>query len=546
MVLSGNRLYHTLRKRLAGINWPLFVFLLLILNVKLIVKVAAILFIAFSRYRRIDWRDIRKQRQVLFYFSMMVIALVNYSAQINRATTSSFIALSLAIFLWLMCAVASYYLFKIVEQENPGRLLATIDLFFYCHLIAVFLNLGRIMIECGTLNPYTYKGLHQKYFISTGDYISGIAFDGPVTTAVVSAFALFYFLYRKRFLLSLAATGALSLIASNLTSILLALILVFLFIFRTNRVQKSIIVVQLCMLIVFITKVSPQNLEYVGRFAYKMMAIPYDLPKKIVTAASLKASPDSILSISEKRQKIALLYIDSVNAGLSPISRVTRSPGDNPGPAPIKKTADVYHPSEITAARMSRYAKFIERNYSLSFRTALTEMYDWKKPGKWIAAKELIDFFRLHPGKLWLGNGAGKFSSRTAFKTTGLGMAGSFPARYIYIDPAFRDNHLFLYTYYHSQTQTKHAAENTPDSTYGQLLGEYGLIGLGLFLTLYAGIFLRRSARLSFALPCLALLLLVFFVEYWFEQLSIVILFELLAFTDLKLNATAERGKQPT
>ena len=29
-------------------------------------------------------------------------------------------------------------------------------------------------METGTLNPYTYQGDYQKYFINTGDYIKGI------------------------------------------------------------------------------------------------------------------------------------------------------------------------------------------------------------------------------------------------------------------------------------------------------------------------------------------------------------------------------------
>ncbi|MEI9943377.1 MAG: hypothetical protein WDN26_04080 [Chitinophagaceae bacterium] len=80
----------------------------------------------------------------------------------------------------------------------------------------------------------------------------------------------------------------------------------------------------------------------------------------------------------------------------------------------------------------------------------------------------------------------------------------------------------------------KHAAENTPDSTYGQLLSEYGIVGLLSFLVLYIGSFISRFRVLTFGLPILLLLLASFFTEYWFEQLSIVILFELLVLTDFK------------
>jgi len=66
------------------------------------------------------------------------------------------------------------------------------------HIAVIFINLLLIIIETGSINPYTYKGLNQKYFISTGDAITGITFDSPVTTAFICAFGLLYFLYNVR------------------------------------------------------------------------------------------------------------------------------------------------------------------------------------------------------------------------------------------------------------------------------------------------------------------------------------------------------------
>jgi hypothetical protein len=70
---------------------------------------------------------------------------------------------------------------------------------------------------------------------------------------------------------------------------------------------------------------------------------------------------------------------------------------------------------------------------------------------------------------------------------------------------------------------------------YGQLLAEYGLAGLLCFFIFYLIFFGRhiqwRGTR-SYGLPLLLLMSGAFFTEYWFEQLSVVVLFELLMLLD--------------
>lgn len=524
------------------INWTLFIFLVLLLNVKLIIKLLAFLVIAISTHRRISFKDMLQQKQLFFYAGVICIGAINYLLTIKNTSLNAALATGFGIFLWVICAAASYYLYQIVQSEKKERLYSTIDLFFIAHIAVVFLNIIRIMIECGDINPYTYKGLNQKYYISTGDFVSGISFDSPVTTAMISAFALLYFLYRRHFVLSLAAMVSLLLLVSNLTNILVVLILVFIFIFKTDRQQKSIIVVQICILAIFTAKISPQNFEYVGRFAYKMIDKPYDLPPKNESAAWLKASPDSILNPKELKKKTALVYIDSVSTlkqlAVLPAKGSALTMGKNAELSRPKPTADslffVYKESEAVVTKKDKYSDFIEKNFTASAKDSLEKRNDWNKPGKWIAAKELVQFFKAHPSRTLLGAGVGNFSSRTAFKTTSLGIAGGYPAKFSYIHPWFLNNHLYLYTHYHTKPQAKHAAENTPDSTYGQLLGEYGIMGVLLFAIFYAFYFLRKVSRKSFGLPILLLMLGMFAVEYWFDQLSIVILFEVLLFLDIK------------
>jgi len=73
-------------------------------------------------------------------------------------------------------------------------------------------------------------------------------------------------------------------------------------------------------------------------------------------------------------------------------------------------------------------------------------------------------------------------------------------------------------------------------------LGEYGLAGVCVFLFFYLANFTRSWKKLTYGLPVLLIMLGAFVSDYWFEQLSVVVLFELLMFVDMK--STQGEGKQ--
>jgi hypothetical protein len=155
-------------------------------------------------------------------------------------------------------------------------------------------------------------------------------------------------------------------------------------------------------------------------------------------------------------------------------------------------------------------------------------------PGKVIAVMQTGNYLLQHPFYLLTGAGLGNFSSKVAFKATALHFAGGFPQRLAYIHPDFSSNHLSLYTYFFSKRANAHSIINTPNSVYDQLLSEYGFIGLTGFFILYISFFAKQYRKLTYGLPLLFLLSGFFLIDYWFEQLSIVVLFELLLFLNLK------------
>lgn len=535
------QLIHTLKKKAGQINWPLLVFMVLVLDVKLIVKVAAVLLICIYNWKTISVKSFFSQRYVWFYFGVICIGLINLLLQFKNVNTVYLATTVIGIAFWMMCAIIAYNVYIIIQKENSANIHNTISTFFILHIAVIFLNLLQIIFETGSINPYTYKGFNQKYFMSTGDTIVGITFDASVTTAFICAFGLLYFLYRRQFLLSLACMAALIIMASNFANLILLGVFAFAFLFYSSRIQKSFILIYIVMLVVFMAKISPDNYEHVGRIFYQIIDKPYDLPPvKVIPLAQLKKEPDSILTFEERRKKHAQNYIDSMSTirlGVDykePENIFSKKAVLSVGNKAKDTGFYIYHESAVIEKKINRYGGFLSQMYNKEEQDSLTKLYNWNHPGKWIAGEQLFGFLKSHKEKILLGNGIGNFSSRLAFKATMLDISGRYPEKLKYINPYFLINHLYVYLYFHSQEQSKHEASNTPDTVYYQLAGEYGVTGVFLLLILYFGFFIRHIRKQSFGLPLLLLLAGAFFAEYWFEQFSIVILFELLFFLDMK------------
>jgi hypothetical protein len=327
--------------------------------------------------------------------------------------------------------------------------------------------------------------------------------------------------------------------ASNFTNILLLAAFLFLFLFQSNRNQKSIIIVCSFMLLIFLVRVSPQNGSYITRFIEKKNSGLLTVSDPAAAKALLLEKPDSLLTGDERKRKTATLYLDSLYVAKAISDSIDK---DKPaGETPLVKPSipepnihtEPYQKNRDTTQLQKELLAFAEVKIS-SFDTSLSSIKMQKEPGKLIALKQTINFFKRHPSKIFTGAGIGNFSSKLAFRVSGLRIAGGYPARYSYINDDFKTNHLKLYLEYFTKEMEMHSLTNTPNSVYDQLAAEYGLAGIFLFVFLYLGFFLRKWRRLTYVLPVLLVLIGALAADYWFEQLSIIILFELLFFLNIK------------
>ncbi|MFC0773506.1 hypothetical protein [Terrimonas alba] len=511
------------------INWTLLLFLILFLNVKMMVKIVAVGCLLLLNYKLFQDKTIFRQKFILFYVCMIGIALLNLL--LIPVTTNYIIAVSAGIIFWMLCTAAALLNSWFVLKTDTSKLHSTVSLFFLTNAAVTLVQLVLIMLDAGSFNPYTYQGMYQKYFIGTGDLLTGASFDVSTTNALLNAFGVVYFLSRNKMILALLCMIVLLFTASNFTNVLIAGVLLFLFIFQSTKEQKSIILVCVSLLVIFMIRVSPQNNNYVTETTKKLLNKDTKIPavKKFDTLVVYK--PDSILTGEEKKQKIAMLFLDSIKRirmELVPLTMVTKPvmPKPNIHSEPFQRKKDT------TLLQKELLAFAIQK--IPDFNTDLEQTGTKDLPGKLLAIQQTFHFFKTHPSKIVTGTGTGNFSSKLAFRTTGLPVAGGYPDEWIYINDAFLSNHLNLYLSYFSKDVRLHSLTNSPNSVYDQLVAEYGLTGLAAFIFLYAGFFFKKIKKMTYGLPLLLLLLGAFGVEYWYEQLSIVIVFELLMLLNIK------------
>jgi hypothetical protein len=531
-----------LQNRLTAIDWKLLVFLLLFLNVKLVIKVVAVVVIYCLRPGFKFKFSFKNSRLPVFYLLITGIALFNWLISGLLTNINYFLAVMAGLLFWLLCILAIHQVKSAVEKNNPEIIHQTLLIFFIINTIASLAIYAGIVWETGAINPYKYQGDFQKYFIGTGDYIKGITLDTSTTNAVINAFGVIYFLLRNKSGWALLCMAILLLTGSNITNLLLCSTLLYIFIFQSTKSQKSIIVVCLLFIVVFFAKISPQNTNYVSNTYETFFGRPQKARGPAAKNIPVTEKPDSILTPEEKHQKIATLYLDSMSAAMKARNVAvtitdTVTTAENLRqkpfiPQPNIHSAPFQHKNDTTILQEKLMA-FIKAD---SVEQSVSAVKQYNMPGKIIALLQTAGYFQVHPFKIFTGAGMGMFSSKLAFRISALKIAGGYPAKYSFINNDFKNNSLALYLNYFTKGTETHSLINTPNSTYNQLLSEYGLAGILAFVVFYLGFFVKQYKKLTYGIPVLLLMAGSFFLEYWFEQLSVTILFELLLFLNIKEN----------
>jgi hypothetical protein len=511
-------------------KWGFLIFLILIVNVKIPVKLLGILFGLIINPNP----ELKKFHKPIFYLLMPILVIIGYLINLNFDLGTNVIIL-VNVFIWLfayliMCQSKSFI--SILNLKELNQILVT---FFMLNAIVTLIQLLLIMIECQSFNPYLFEGLSLKYHTSTGDYLKGISFDICTTNTIINAFGVFYFLFNKKHVMSLLCFVIMLLTTSNLSNFIFTFFLLCLLFLSFKNIYKNASLFLLALMILFMLKIAFANVDYIKNV---FNPIPKNVNviqiHKNEVAQKWPMNVDSLLRVHAKRKVTELLKIGkNIDTSLSnKVNIVIDKIGKVKFP-PLPKDSAFDH---FLSNNKNQAITICKSIYSDSVLSLNSNIPFSSSPGKLYSFFVTFNYLSQNPKQFLMGAGAGNFSSKFTFRALALNNNGTWPKKLIHFHESFKENHLKIWMYYQLQPPKEHSVLNSPNSCLNQLLGEYGLIGLMLFLIFYVWYFLKNYRKLSYGKYLLPMCLAFLLTDYWFENFSILVFFELFMFIDLKNN----------
>ncbi|WP_431210737.1 oligosaccharide flippase family protein [Puia sp. P3] len=117
-------------RNLLSIDWFLLVFLVLMVNVKLYIKIVAILMLLIVYGKRLISKEVFRQRYIVFYIGMLSLAVVNLLFSFQSLSLPAVFAFGMGACYWLLALLAAVIIYWFVQQMEPRRLHRTLEVFF--------------------------------------------------------------------------------------------------------------------------------------------------------------------------------------------------------------------------------------------------------------------------------------------------------------------------------------------------------------------------------------------------------------------------------
>lgn len=534
--------------QLRSIDVLFLVFLVLILNVSTAVKILALLIVFLFQF---NFKfGLKQKRLPVFYLLITGLSLIQMIFNYDQWSISYFFLSFFGISFWIMSFLIIHQIKLFIEKKGTEIIDKTLSLFFILNIIVSFYNIISIILETGVLNPYSYTGMDFKYHMSTGDYVRGIFFDLSLTNSLISFLGIIYFFYLRQIMLSLLCLIVVLLTTSNVVFVLLTLFFLYVLFLDKKKFNKSVIICFIGIVIVFFTRISLQSSAYIVNTITPSSRIDLDTKqnlaiqeKKQREEIQKKEIQNHLDSLEKKRTGFAtaqtdssqhIKHLDIKSEEIQVIQEKIEKVENN---QENKKSSEHADWMKEKHENILNYVKNLYGDSLTESNTITPNKY----PGKAISFIETIRYSTSGIKEAILGSGAGLFSSKLAFKASGIGDFGKYPPKYSYISTNFKNNHLRIYSYYFIQPIDKHSVVNTPFSAANQLLGEYGIIGVMLFFIYYLWYFVKHYKKLTYGKIIIPFFLIFLLTDYWFENLSVVIIFEIMMLLDIARTKTPEK-----
>lgn len=510
-----------------SIDWIFLFFLIGVTNVKLWLKFVAVALYCIVLLVRKVRVDSVFQRPVFFYALMPVAGLAGAFLSHAFQMKGYWLGTVFSAVNWLLCGVSFIAIYITVKTQTKEKRIITVESFFLLNAAMAAVQIISMTIACRHF-PYWFQDPTGVYGISSGDHLHGLFLDNTsVTNAAICQLAVFYFLFQKKNVYALLCLIVCVLCISNLILLILLLGLGFTFVFYRGF-RKTSVLYMACAVTLYLF-VSPSNLYYTQHVLGKLVSeeknepalkTPAKANKQPVTqqpARTVKIVPSRRPTFDEREAQILADFVQ-----LKEISAKNK----------IKNPTEPYQPDTLKAM-MARW-------YGAPYEA--TGLATGHKFGKFYSFRQTRYYLREKWTRMLFGAGAGNFSSRMAWRGTGLNEQGGYPSKYRYISDEYLFNHFYTHMFFMAEPISEHSIINSPNSVYNQLAGEYGCVGLALFLILYISYFIRLAIRDRRKIIFVAALLFLFCFEYWFEMLTLTVFFELFMLSDLNPDPIKEIG----
>ena len=142
-----------LRKSFESIDWKILIFLLLFLNVKLAVKLAAIVLICIFNFNFKFGFRFRNSRLPVFYTIIIGIGIFNLLITSGFTNAHYNFAFLTGIIFWLASIIALHQVKLSVERHDSAVIDKTLKVFFIINAAVSFSVLLLIIYNTGHINP---------------------------------------------------------------------------------------------------------------------------------------------------------------------------------------------------------------------------------------------------------------------------------------------------------------------------------------------------------------------------------------------------------
>ncbi len=497
-----------------GVDWTYLFFLFLITNQAMVsLKVLGIIFIFIMRP---NFKfGFSQDRIPKFYPYILLLSVLSLLIHIRDFSSNYLVAFLVGNLYWLFGLLTFHQTRISLGKYGPEGMNKLLKVFSVLNLAFSIYQLVQIMMITGKINPYSK--LPFPYGMSTGDNIYGFFMESSYYNMMVSAVLSVYFLYKKNLFFALVSITTLILVFGNFgTLVFFGILAAMLFcgiLARIAGAKKG----------TFLYNIAPR-----GNFGLYIPGVAI-----YILLFFVFMSPENMGYIVEKVKS----KVFSADVSANNYRNIIKN---SPNPKPEAFDLDAEQP-KVAIGRAPVYSLGEQgsvlgtQSTPLEARKKMSYDYIHKLQGKALSIKETSQFLQSSPGNLLFGAGTARFSSLTAQKMSGFDSSRIFmnilPR---FTSPDYAQNHkLLVQARYDSENEYRSNA-NWPDSVYNHIVGEYGILGAGIFIMFYLWYFVKRIKYYTYGFWIFAMMIPFASLSYMFEALSIIVFFELLAITNVE------------